>query len=85
MVYDFAAGRSGDNARAFLGHDPDKRDRDQVAWTGNLVCDDFSGYKALFALGVTEVGCMAHARRKFVELHAANKSTLAVTAIELIG
>ena len=85
VVYDFTEGRSGENARAFLGHDPDKRERDQVAWTGHLVCDDFSGYKALFALGVTEVGCMAHARRKFVELHVANKSTLAQTAIELIG
>ncbi len=47
--------------------------------------DDFSGYKALFAKGVTEVGCMAHARRKVVELHVANKSTLTATAIELIG
>ncbi len=85
VVYDFTAGRSGEHARAFLGHDPDKRERDQVAWTGHLVCDDYSGYKALFALGVSEVGCMAHARRKFVELHEANKSTLAQTALELIG
>lgn len=52
---------------------------------GHLVCDDFSGYKALFELGVTEVGCMAHARRKFVELHAANKSSIAGTALELFG
>ncbi len=28
---------------------------------------------------------MAHARRKFVELHVANKSTIAATAIEFIG
>jgi len=85
VVYDFTEGRSGENARAFLGHEPTKRAREQIPWTGHLVCDDFSGYKALFALGVTEVGCMAHARRKFVELHVANKSTLAHTAIELIG
>ena len=40
------------------------------AWKGNLVCDDYAGYKALFIDGgITEVGCMAHARRKFVELH----------------
>lgn len=32
------------------------------------MCDDFSGYKACFELGVTEVGCLAHARRKFHEL-----------------
>ena len=85
VVYDFTDSRSGENARVFLGHDPTRRERDQVAWTGHLVCDDFSGYKALFALGVTEVGCMAHARRKFVELHVANKSALAQTAVELIG
>ena len=85
VIYDFTEGRSGENARAFLGHDPERRERDQVPWTGSLVCDDFSGYKALFALGVTEVGCMAHARRKFVELHVANQSTIAATAIDLIG
>jgi hypothetical protein len=49
------------------------------------VCDDFSGYKWLFERGVTEVGCMAHARRKFVELHVANKSEIARAALELIG
>ena len=49
VVYDFADSRSGQHAREFLG-----------AWSGKLVCDDYSGYKALFARGVTEVGCMAH-------------------------
>lgn len=74
VVYDFTESRAGEHARAFLGQ-----------WRGTLVCDDYSGYKASFALGVTEVGCMAHARRKFIELHEANKSTIAATAIELIG
>jgi transposase len=74
VVYDFADSRSGQHARNFLGH-----------WQGALVCDDFSGYKALFAKGVTEAGCMAHARRKFVELHQANKSELAATALQYIG
>lgn len=85
VVYDFTPGRSGEHARAFLGHDPERRQRDQRPWTGHLVCDDFSGYKALFELGVTEVGCMAHARRKFVELHTANKSSIAGTALQLFG
>ena len=31
--------------------------------------DDFGGYKALFADGVTELGCLAHARRKFFDLN----------------
>ena len=84
VVYDFTDSRSGEHARAFLGHGAG-RQRDQVSWTGHLVCDDFSGYKTLFALGVTEVGCMAHARRKFVELHLSGKSVVAATAIELIA
>ena len=46
-------------------------------WTGNLVCDDFAGYKAGFELGVTEIGCMAHARRKLFDFHATNKSQIA--------
>ena len=74
MIYDFAEGRSGENARNFVGQ-----------WRGSLVCDDFSGYKAMIANGVTEVGCMAHARRKFFELHVANKSQIAEHALGLIG
>ena len=73
VVYDFSPGRAGEHARNFL-HD----------WKGKLVCDDFGGYKASFALGVTEIGCMAHARRKFFELHATNKSTLAEQALRYI-
>jgi transposase len=74
VVYDFAEGRSGEHARTFVGD-----------WRGSLVCDDFSGYKAMFANGITEVGCMAHARRKFFELHVANKSQIAQQAIELMS
>jgi len=48
------------------------------------VCDDFGGYKASFALGVTEIGCMGHARRKLFDLHATNKSTLAEQALRSI-
>ena len=50
-------------------------------WNGKLVCDDFAGYKASFELGITEIGCMAHARRKFFDLHVANKSQLAEQAL----
>ena len=54
-------------------------------WKGKLVCDDFSGYKASFREGITEIGCMAHARRKFFDLHVANQSTLAEYALGQIG
>lgn len=74
VVYDFSEGRGGQHARDFLGE-----------WRGKLVCDDYSGYKQSFANGVTEIGCMAHARRKFVDLHVAGKSQIAGQTIELIG
>lgn len=70
VVYDFCESRSGEHARRFLGD-----------WRGSLTCDDFSGYKALIANGVTEIGCLAHARRKFFDLHAANQSQIAEFAL----
>lgn len=73
VVYRFTPSRSGSHAREFLQH-----------WQGQLVCDDYGGYKESFRQGVTEVGCMAHARRKFVELHVSGKSQLAGEAVQLI-
>ena len=66
VIYDFADSRAGAHAREFLGH-----------WSGKLVCDDYSGYKALFDRGVIEVGCMAHARRKLHDLYANHRSEIA--------
>jgi len=66
----FQDSRSGQHAAEFLN-----------GWQGNLVCDDYSGYKARFKSGqVIEVGCMAHARRKFHELHVTGKSQVAEQA-----
>jgi len=66
VVYDFSPSRAGEHARNSLG-----------SWGGKLVCDNFAGYKASFEQGITEIGCMAHARRKFFDLHVANKNQLA--------
>nr|WP_323032186.1 IS66 family transposase [Brachymonas denitrificans] len=74
VVYDFTEGRTGAHAREFFGD-----------WTGSLVCDDYVGYKACFTQGIIEVGCMAHARRKFFDLHAASQSPVAAQALESIG
>jgi hypothetical protein len=74
VVYDFTESRGGHHARAFLG-----------SWSGKLVCDDFSGYKALFEHGVIEIGCMAHARRKLEELHENQRSELAAEALVYYG
>lgn len=78
VVYDFAASRAGEHARAFL-------QQDDRPWTGKLVCDDYGGYKASFAQGVIEVGCAAHARRRFFELHASTKSAVAEQAMKFFG
>ena len=74
VVYDFCESRAGENAKVFLGD-----------YKGSLVCDDFSGYKQLMGQGVTEVGCLAHARRKFFDLHASHKSQIAQSALEQIA
>jgi len=74
VYYAFSEGRSGQYVRDVLQH-----------WQGHLVCDDYGGYKQCFKQGIIEVGCMAHARRKFVELHETGKSTLAEQAIALMA
>ncbi len=82
VVYDFADSRGGQHVREFLRL-PGTPDR--PGWRGQLVTDDFSGYKACFELGVTEVGCMAHARRKFHELWANHHSPLGEQALKFFG
>jgi transposase len=74
VVFDFADSRAGRHAKAFLAD-----------WRGSLVCDDYSGYKALFEVGITEAGCLAHARRKFYDLWVNHQSQIAQQALELFG
>jgi transposase len=73
-IFDFCVSRSGEHAKRFLG-----------SFRGHLVVDDYAGYKALFAQGVTEVGCWAHIRRLFFELHAAKASAHAEPALRHIA
>jgi transposase len=74
VVYDFAESRAGAHARRFL-----------TGWQGKLICDDFAGYRQFFANGVVEVGCLAHARRKFFDLWDAHKSPVAAEALQFYG
>lgn len=75
IVFDFASSRSGKNARDFLAD-----------YGGALLVDDYAGYKSLFqTTPMRELGCWAHARRNFFELHAANQSTVAAEALARIG
>lgn len=74
IVFDYQTGRAGAHARAFL-----------EGWRGHLMVDDYAGYKTLFADGVTELACLAHVRRRFFELHAANGSPVAAEALQRIA
>jgi transposase len=82
VVFDFAEGRGGQHVRGFLGLDTNAG---KDGWHGKLVCDDFSGYNACFELGVTEIGCLAHARRKFHELWVNHGSEVAERALKFFG
>ncbi|MGH8216647.1 MAG: IS66 family transposase, partial [Rhodanobacteraceae bacterium] len=74
VVFDYCPSRAGKHAAAFLG-----------SWRGALMVDDYGGYKQLFAAGVTELACWAHARRKFFDAWKASGSALAKAAVERIG
>jgi transposase len=82
VVFDFADSRGGQHVRGFLGLPGTQA---KPGWQGKLVTDDFSGYKACFELGVTEVGCMAHARRKFHELWANHGSQVGEQALKFFA
>jgi transposase len=57
VVYDFTMSRARDGPEKFLG-----------GYRGYLQADAYSGYDGIFRSGaVKEVGCWAHARRKFYE------------------
>jgi len=77
IIFDYQAGRSGRHAQNFLNN-----------WQGHLLVDDYAGYKPLFnAAGspCIELGCWAHARRKFYDLHQANCSPMALEALQRIS
>lgn len=75
VVFDFAMSRGQATPTAFL-----------EGCQGVLQVDGYAGYNAVLRReGVIEAGCMAHARRKFVEVWEATKSPAAQTAIAEIA
>lgn len=75
VVFDYQVSRAGRHAAHFL-----------QGWRGHLVVDDYGGYKALFQAGcIIELGCMAHARRKFFDLAQATQSPIAHRALRHIA
>ena len=73
ILFDYHASRSGSCVENFLG-----------TWKGVLMTDDYAGYKKLFRQDVVELGCWAHARRKFFEQYEANQSPTSAYALEQI-
>jgi transposase len=74
VVFDYQPSRAGHHARSFLS-----------GWRGHLMVDDFGGYKMLFTQGVTELGCLVHARRKFFDLNEAQANPIAQEAFARIA
>lgn len=74
VVFDYQTSRSGTHAGRYL-----------QGWRGTLMVDDYSGYKSLFGAEVVELGCWAHARRKFFDLQAAGNHPVATQALQRIA
>ena len=57
-----------------------------AGYAGWMHSDGYAGFGALARAGpVREVACLAHARRKFFDVHAAQGSTIAAEALERIA
>ncbi len=78
VVFDYQSSRSGQHARDFLH-----------GWQGSLMVDDYGGYKKMFAadavFAITELGCWAHARRKFFDLQVSGAHPQAAEALKRIA
>ena len=86
---------STDPPAAFYHYSPDRKGEHPKThlkdFTGILQADGFPGYDALYKPGqesqprILEAACMAHARRKFHDVHVANASPIAEEALRRIG
>lgn len=73
--YQFSPDRKGKRTAAHL-----------AGYTGFIHADGYAGFNKLYGLGkATEMACMAHIRRKFVDIFEAQGSAIAGEAIERIA
>jgi len=73
--YQFSPDRKGVRPSTHLAH-----------YTGFMHADGYAGFNDLYRTGkVSEVACMAHIRRKFVDVHKAQGSAIAEEAIKRIA
>jgi hypothetical protein len=74
VLYRYSPDRKGERPRKHLD-----------LFRGILQADGYQGYARLYDCGVTEAACMAHARRKFVDVHKSDNSPLANEALQRIA
>ena len=74
VLYRYSPDRKGEHPRKHL-----------EAFHGILQADGYQGYAGLYDRGVTEAACMAHARRKFVDVYKSDQSPLANEALQRIA
>ena len=73
--YQFSLDRKGVRPREHL-----------AAYDGFMHADGYAGFNDLYRTGaITEVACMAHVRRKFVDIHKSQGSVIAEEAIKGIA
>ncbi len=73
--YQFSPDRKGARPREHLAN-----------YKGSMHADGYAGFNDLYRAGkVTEVACMAHIRRKFVDVHTSQGSAIAEEAIKRIA
>jgi hypothetical protein len=82
---------------ALFRYAPDRKGEHPVAhlssFTGHVHADGYAGFNKLYSLPrtgsggnrIAEVACMAHVRRKFFDIHAANGSAVAREALDWIA
>ena len=78
VVFDFADSRAGQHARDFLGL-PGNETAGTASWSATTT-QRLQGTAS--TMGVTEAGCLAHARRKFFDLWVNHKSQVAEEALK---
>ena len=75
VVYRYSPDRKAERAQAHL-----------KSFSGILQADAYSGFNALYAQGrVREAACWAHARRKYYDVYATDRSPTAAEALVRIG
>jgi hypothetical protein len=74
VLYCYSPDRKGEHPKAHL-----------AGFKSILQADGYAGYAGLYQQGVTEAACMAHVRRKFVDIHAETKSPQAWEAMQRIA